>query len=53
MYLIVRLMSQPSYGLAPMDWQYGGLQGPAPPVLIARSDSVEFTLRDYEIMDDF
>ncbi len=39
-YIIVRLMSEPSIGLAPMDWQYGGSNEAAPSVLLARSDSI-------------
>ncbi len=33
-------MSQPSTGLAPMNWQYGGMIGPAPIVLVARNDGI-------------
>jgi len=39
-YIIVRMMSEPSEGIAPMDWQYGGMLPPAPTVLVARSDSI-------------
>jgi hypothetical protein len=34
------MMSDPAIGLAPNDWQYGGALGPAPTVLVARSDGV-------------
>ena len=38
-YVICRLMSNPyTNGIAPMDWQYGGILGPAPPVLLVRND---------------
>ena len=52
-YWIVRMMSQPSIGLAPNDWQYGGALGPAPPVLVVRSDSIQFGINDWSILDDF
>lgn len=51
-YIIVRMMSQPSVGLAPMDWQYGGSLE-APPVLMARSDSIQFNINDWKVLDDF
>lgn len=52
-YVIVRMMSDPSIGVAPTSWQYGGLFGPAPPVLVARTDRVPFTIQDWSILDDF
>lgn len=33
-------MADTSDGLAPAEWQYGGRQGPAPPVVLARKDQV-------------
>ena len=51
-YIIVRMMSEPAVGLAPMDWQYGA-RGIAPPVLVVRSDQVPFTELDWEVLDDF
>ena len=51
--LIVRFMKNPDSGLAEMDWQYGGLLGPAPPVLIDRSDEQEFTTDDWHLLNDF
>ncbi len=50
---IVRFMSDPDVGLAPMDWQYGGALGPAPPVWVGRSDGVEFHKEDYDAIDEF
>lgn len=38
--VIVRFMADTSDGLAPAEWQYGGRQGPAPPVVLARKDQV-------------
>lgn len=37
-YIIVRMMSDPLKGIAPLDWQYGGQFEPAPSVLMARND---------------
>lgn len=42
-YIIVRMMSEPAVGVAPMDWQYGGACSIAPPVLVVRSDKIPFT----------
>lgn len=53
MYWIVRMMSVPKIGLAPMDWQYGGMNGPAPPVVVARTDGVPFTKTDWCRLDEF
>jgi len=53
MYAAVRFMTDPRTGLAPMDWQYGGLNGPAPPVLVARADGLAFSSRGYAALDDF
>jgi hypothetical protein len=36
-----------------MDWQYGGMLPPAPPVLVARSDSIIFNKADWAVLDDF
>lgn len=52
-HIIVRMMSSPSEGLAPNDWQYGGMLGPAPPVLVVRNDSIEFEIGDWKVLDDF
>lgn len=52
-YAIVRMMSSPSEGLAPFSWQYGGMLPPAPPVLVARSDSMQFDVNDWQVLDDF
>lgn len=52
-YRIVRIMSDPRSGLAPSSWQYGGMLGPAPPVLMFRTDGVPFTPVDFEVLDDF
>ncbi|CAK0807853.1 unnamed protein product [Prorocentrum cordatum] len=40
---IVRFMADPDDGFAPLEWQYGGRQGPAPPVVLARRDRVPFS----------
>lgn len=53
MELIVRMMGDPDSGLAPFDWQYGWINGPAPPVLLERSDEHEFTTDEWCILDDF
>ena len=47
------MMSDPAEGLAPIDWQYGGMLEPAPSVLVARSDSIEFNKNDWAVLDDF
>jgi hypothetical protein len=52
-YIIVRMMSEPTVGVAPLRWNFGGIYGPAPPVLVARSDSVPFTIEDWNVLDDF
>lgn len=46
-------MSDPDDGIAPLDWQYGGMLPPAPPVLVARSDSIQFDEDDWQVLDDF
>ena len=55
MFFIVRMMADPSTGWAPMRWQYGGGggRGPAPPVLLARSDGEPFTTDDWAVLDDY
>ena len=53
LYLICRMMSLPSTGLAPYSWSYGGELGPAPPVLVVRSDYKPFTSQDWALFDDF
>jgi hypothetical protein len=52
-YIIVRMMSEPNTGMAPFSWTYGGLMGPAPPVLVARSDAIAFTKEDWKVLDEF
>jgi hypothetical protein len=52
-YIITRMMSDPIVGVAHDQWAYGGVCGPAPPVLIARSDSIPFTADDWGVLDDF
>ena len=52
-YKIVRIMSDPKIGLAANDWQYGGLFGPAPTVLMGRMDGIDFSLNDWAVLDDF
>ena len=47
------MMSEPSIGLAPENWQYGGLLSPAPPVLVVRGDLIPFDINDWKILDDF
>ena len=39
--------------LAPMDWQYGGALGPAPPVVAARSDGIPFAKDGWAKLDEF
>lgn len=46
-------MTEPSIGIAPIEWQYGGLLQPAPPVLVARKDGVSFNANDWTVLDDF
>jgi hypothetical protein len=50
---IVRMMSLPSTGLAPIRWQFGGRLPPAPPVLVFRTDGIPFTVADFDLLDDF
>lgn len=52
-HLVARFMTDPSIGLAPADWQYGGLMGPAPPVLAARTDGVAFSKKGWAALNDF
>jgi hypothetical protein len=52
-YIIVRMMSEPSTGIAPIRWVYGGALEPAPPVLVARSDGIPFTKEDWKVLDEF
>ena len=53
MFFAVRLMSEPATGLAPMRWQYGGRNGPCPPILLARADGEPFTSDDWASLDDY
>lgn len=53
MYIIVRMMSEPTVGVAPMRWQYGGMLGPAPTCVLARSDGNPFGRLDWAALDDF
>lgn len=36
-----------------MDWKYGGMLEPAPPVLVARNDGIAFNVNDWAVLDDF
>mmetsp|Transcript_130418 Transcript_130418/g.353947 ORF Transcript_130418/g.353947 Transcript_130418/m.353947 type:complete len:349 (-) Transcript_130418:180-1226(-) len=47
---IVRFMADPDDGFAPLEWQYGGRQGPAPPVVLARRDRVPFSKQDWDLL---
>ena len=53
--LASRFMSNPYsvLHLAPMDWQYGGALGPAPPVVAARMDGIPFTKAGWAELDEF
>ena len=53
--LASRFMSNPYsvLHLAPMDWQYGGALGPAPPVVAARTDGIPFTKAGWAELDKF
>jgi hypothetical protein len=53
MNLIVRFMSEPTTGLAPPDWQYGGCKGDPPKVLLARTDGKPFTVNAWAAIDDY
>lgn len=50
---IVRFMADPEDGFAPMDWQYGGRRGHAPPVVLARRDKAPFSKQDWEVIDSY
>jgi len=52
MQLCVRCMTGPRIGLAPIDWLYVGIVGPAPPVVAARTDGIPFTTMGWEKLDD-
>ena len=52
-YIISRMMSEPSTGIAPLHWAYGGALEPAPPVLVARKDAIPFTEDDWWVLDEF
>lgn len=47
---IVRFMADPDDGMAPLEWQYGGRQGPAPPVVLARRDKLPFSKQDWGLL---
>lgn len=51
--LIVRFMADPDDGFAPMEWQYGGNRGPAPPVVLARRDKLPFSSEEWAILDEY
>lgn len=51
--VIVRFMSDPDDGFAPAEWQYGGRQGPAPPVVLARRDGIPFSVQDWYAFEEF
>jgi len=51
--VIVPLMADPETGFAPAEWQYGGRMGPAPPVVLARRDSVPFSWDDWATLNEF
>jgi hypothetical protein len=51
--IIVRFMADPDDGFAPADWQYGGMMGPAPPVVLARRDKLPFSSEDWGVIDDY
>mmetsp|Transcript_10156 Transcript_10156/g.22877 ORF Transcript_10156/g.22877 Transcript_10156/m.22877 type:complete len:346 (-) Transcript_10156:152-1189(-) len=51
--IIVKVMADPESGFAPMEWQYGGAIGPAPPVVLARKDKVPFSSEDFWAMFDY
>ena len=53
MYVAVRLMSELDSGLAPARWQYGGANGDCPPVILARSDGMAFTVNDWGCLDGY
>ncbi|CAJ1350573.1 unnamed protein product [Effrenium voratum] len=46
---IVRFMADTD-GLAPMEWQYGGDRGPAPPVVLARKDRLPLSSQDFHLI---
>ena len=48
--IIVRVLVDPDDGWAPMEWQYGGRRGPAPPVVLVRRDTVPFSAHDFGVM---
>lgn len=50
---IVRFMADPGDGFAPLEWQYGGRQGPAPPVVMARRDKVPFSKQDFDVIENY
>jgi len=50
---IVRFMADPDDGFAPMEWQYGGNMGPAPPVVLARKDKIPFSVADFRCMEAY
>eukprot|EP00928_Gymnodinium_smaydae_P066353 TRINITY_DN49376_c0_g1_i1.p2 TRINITY_DN49376_c0_g1~~TRINITY_DN49376_c0_g1_i1.p2 ORF type:complete len:369 (+),score=88.77 TRINITY_DN49376_c0_g1_i1:73-1107(+) len=50
---IVRMMVDPDDGFAPMEWQYGGSRGPAPPVVLGRKDGQPFSVQDWQCLEAF
>ena len=50
---IVRFMADPDDGFAPMEWQYGGNRGPAPPVVLARRDKQPFSAHDWDVINEY
>lgn len=51
--VIVRFMADPDDGFAPIDWQYGGRNGPAPPVVVARKDNLPFSQQEWDVLDEY
>lgn len=49
----MRIMADPDDGFAPMEWQYGGSRGPAPPVVLARKDKLPFSKADWDAMEAY
>lgn len=52
-YRISRFMTDPQDGIADLEWAYGGMCGPAPPIIVARTDGTPFCCCDFIALEDF
>ena len=54
LYVGVRFLGHPSFGgMAPPALQYGGANGPMPPLILARGDGRRFSAEEWAVLDNF